>query len=412
MAKFFIALLAALMVVSASAQTTCLLFRATIGGSQSEWMTSRDAAFADALSKENARLQIQFVCPPVSGRNSGKRVLEATDAATWKYRSRNQSCQATGGGHQLGPETFSTVSTAAFSQMSGACPPPCATGVQSSGDYFIGFSDPVSGNAVGDTVPYAASLPGQTSCRGTCAVSLGVPTNIYLNQSEPLVNGYARTYGTYPETSTGSVCSPADTIDPPGPAPAPVEDPPPNPPDPSDPPPDDGGGGTGGDPDPTPPGNTDPTPTPTDPGGSGTGTGGGTGGGVGGGTGDTPGDPAGDPAPPCGGPGEPVCNVRIDETGTPTETNRTFDAASTALNVNKTAVQTAVDSLSASQPLPGWTWAFMLPTGCSPLPLEGYGFSLDVCQFQPTIHDLMSLLWAAAGIFGLLGLARSAFSGA
>jgi hypothetical protein len=52
--------------------------------------------------------------------------------------------------------------------------------------------------------------------------------------------------------------------------------------------------------------------------------------------------------------------------------------------------------------LAGWTWSFSLPTGCSAIAIGGgFNMSLDVCQWQSMIHDLMSIAWILATIGGL-----------
>lgn len=114
---------------------------------------------------------------------------------------------------------------------------------------------------------------------------------------------------------------------------------------------------------------------------------------------------------PCGIAGKPPCGVKIDESGMPPIPPNPYSQAQDELDSVKSSTQTAIDAVTNDVVLPEWSWTFQLPTGCAPLPLEGYGLSLDICKFKPVIHDLMSLLWVAAGIFGLLGLARSAFEG-
>lgn len=114
---------------------------------------------------------------------------------------------------------------------------------------------------------------------------------------------------------------------------------------------------------------------------------------------------------PCGIAGKPPCGVKVDETGVKSDSSTVFDAAKS--NIDEVE-QAAKDALADGGPArsiqaPQWSWTFLLPSGCSPYPLEPFGMSVDVCAFQDTIHDLMSLLWVGAGLFGLLGLLRSAF---
>jgi len=106
------------------------------------------------------------------------------------------------------------------------------------------------------------------------------------------------------------------------------------------------------------------------------------------------------PRDPCGLPGTPAC--RIDETGTPNGVG-SYDAATTALNANK---QSAIDQVNSAAGSSGkdtsWGFGFNLPSGCSAVPMDGYGFSVNVCQWQGTIHDLMSMLWIAATLCGVI----------
>lgn len=101
----------------------------------------------------------------------------------------------------------------------------------------------------------------------------------------------------------------------------------------------------------------------------------------------------------CGLPGKPPC--KIDETGTPA-----WDPLPSPVDdVNVSTWKTCMLSPSTCVPaLPSLSWSFTLPTGCTPITLSAFSDlnlgAIDVCQFQPTIHDLMSILWAAAGLFG------------
>lgn len=110
----------------------------------------------------------------------------------------------------------------------------------------------------------------------------------------------------------------------------------------------------------------------------------------------------------CGLPGEPPC--KIDETGTPKELPSGFGEAKSTIDSKQQEREDAIAG-SSTKTAPGWTWSFSLPTGCSPIAIsafEPFLSEIDVCRFQPMIHDLMSLLWIAATIGGLVGLFRSA----
>ena len=50
----------------------------------------------------------------------------------------------------------------------------------------------------------------------------------------------------------------------------------------------------------------------------------------------------------------------------------------------------------------GWTWSFQLPSGCSAITMDAFDMSIDVCQFQPMIHSLMSFVWMLLTVMGLV----------
>lgn len=104
----------------------------------------------------------------------------------------------------------------------------------------------------------------------------------------------------------------------------------------------------------------------------------------------------------CGLPGTPPC--KIDESGTPPPGDANFDAADAEIQSFKSglyeALQVELDKITHE-----WTWTFQLPTGCSALQFDtlvGKVVQIDMCQFQPMIHEIMSMLWAAAGVWGAL----------
>lgn len=104
----------------------------------------------------------------------------------------------------------------------------------------------------------------------------------------------------------------------------------------------------------------------------------------------------------CGLPDTPAC--RIDETGTPEPPDD--DGESRFWELVPQCLQD--DWKSCFPEFPDVNWTFSFPSGCSPISLgafEDVGFSsVDLCQFQSTIHDLMSMVWAAAGLFGAVAL--------
>lgn len=141
-----------------------------------------------------------------------------------------------------------------------------------------------------------------------------------------------------------------------------------------------------------------------------TGSGGNTGGPAGaavgrGGTGDR-GEPGEDATAVCGAPPLPACAVKVDETGVPAEGTAAgrFGDANTNVDGTQSDAEGFLEGI-ADITLPSWSWTFSFPTGCTPLVLPAFDdFEIDVCQFQPMIHDLMSVLWVIAGIWGLINL--------
>lgn len=51
-----------------------------------------------------------------------------------------------------------------------------------------------------------------------------------------------------------------------------------------------------------------------------------------------------------------------------------------------------------------WTFSFEFPKGCTPFDTGISGFVMDPCKYQSTIHDLMSMVWAAVTVFLLIGM--------
>lgn len=106
----------------------------------------------------------------------------------------------------------------------------------------------------------------------------------------------------------------------------------------------------------------------------------------------------------CGAPGQPVCAVKVDEKGTPENAGTSFDAAQKKSDDSYAAQAKTVTDASASTYKPTWDFSFALPTGCTAFDTEIEGFKLDPCRYQSTIHDLMSLVWAAITVFTIIGM--------
>jgi hypothetical protein len=102
----------------------------------------------------------------------------------------------------------------------------------------------------------------------------------------------------------------------------------------------------------------------------------------------------------CGVPGSAPC--KMDESGTPTP-----DSAPDTTSVFA-AIKTCLENPEGCLPaFPQLSWAFTLPSNCAPIPVNGfesYISSIDICPYQSIFHDLMSLIWAATGLFAASGM--------
>lgn len=102
----------------------------------------------------------------------------------------------------------------------------------------------------------------------------------------------------------------------------------------------------------------------------------------------------------CGAPGQPKC--RIDESGTG-DGKTAFDSAKSELTDNEAATKNAING-AANITAPTWSFSFQLPTGCTPYQTGIRGFVMNPCAYQSTIHDLMSMIWAAVTAFCIIGM--------
>lgn len=102
----------------------------------------------------------------------------------------------------------------------------------------------------------------------------------------------------------------------------------------------------------------------------------------------------------CGGPGQPVCAVKVDETGTPTDMS--------PITAQKQAMESVMDEYKAKlaevtgPKTWGLTWSYSLPTGtCTALQFGAGRFttSLDVCKPLGYVRELWSYV-----IYFLTGL--------
>lgn len=120
--------------------------------------------------------------------------------------------------------------------------------------------------------------------------------------------------------------------------------------------------------------------------------------------------PSSDGSITCGLPNTPPC--KIDETGTPEPPE---DNAEDVFTLIFRPLTTCAADIPACLPdLPELNLAFNLPTTCGLIRLEAfepYIQPIDLCQWRPMFHDIMSLIWAAAGLFGAMAIvSRNPFS--
>jgi len=108
-------------------------------------------------------------------------------------------------------------------------------------------------------------------------------------------------------------------------------------------------------------------------------------------------------AMPCGVSGTPPCAVKVDETGVPNATDVNADRLRDLEEQNADWIE----GLVAANPFPDINWAFELPTACGVIPTPAFAPAvdgIDVCQFQPMFHELMTVVWMLGGLFGAISL--------
>ncbi len=106
----------------------------------------------------------------------------------------------------------------------------------------------------------------------------------------------------------------------------------------------------------------------------------------------------------CGRPSTTAC--KIDESGTVAspvniDPKNTVDEAIAPL---KDLVTSPASKLPA---LPKLNWNFSLPSGCTVIAIAAFApflQSIDVCQFQPMMHQLMSMVWVLGALFGAISM--------
>lgn len=110
---------------------------------------------------------------------------------------------------------------------------------------------------------------------------------------------------------------------------------------------------------------------------------------------------------PCGVPGAPPCAVKVDETGVPTTVEDLADPQQRVDDTLQPLADLQADPIGFWPELPELTWNFALPTNCDVIPVpvfEEWMPPIDLCQFQPMFHSLMSVVWVLGGLFGAISL--------
>lgn len=413
--RFFAGLFLALSPLLCFAQTEPEYeYRYTNSGFDSGWLASPVAVTAAYVEHKNA--EVGF-CE--SGQGAGMPMaiytMDGTTSGTVpnftvKYWQQSRSC-STGG---LGNLSARYVSPSSRVKPSPSCP----VGASTSATFFSGWSTDTNGtNMVGGDVPAPSSY-----CDGSCTFNNPVPTQCN-SDSELSPNGYYSGTCTYTYTSTGQACT-VPTEDPgPTPEPPPLDPGDPGDGDPGDGDPGDGDPGDGG-PGDGDPGDGDPgdggdcVPTEQNPCDGEPGGGGGGGSNTGGGDG-SDGSDGEDEGQKCGIAGLPPCSVKVDESGTASvdqlirQVEDMHDYTQTLSGPNGEISQMN-DDLKNMNPgsvfgMNDWSWSFQLPTGCTPLVMADFNVTIDPCQWQSTIHDLMSMIWIISTFFGVLWIARGTF---
>lgn len=119
--------------------------------------------------------------------------------------------------------------------------------------------------------------------------------------------------------------------------------------------------------------------------------------------------PGEDTGQPCGGPGQPICAVKVDETGTPSASSADgyFNGPSSGLDAQKGILDGLLGDI-LDWDIGSWTWTFQLPTGCTPLEMYE-GVVVNPCLWLDEFHSIMSFVWVLTGICGLFVIYSRAF---
>lgn len=107
----------------------------------------------------------------------------------------------------------------------------------------------------------------------------------------------------------------------------------------------------------------------------------------------------------CGLPDTPPC--KIDESGTPPPADPFEDPDGWFDPLRGVFENPPVADTS-------WSWSFSLPSSCSVLTVgtfAGHTVTLDLCQWQPMIHAILSMVWLIAGIWAGVGMVGRTLGG-
>lgn len=107
----------------------------------------------------------------------------------------------------------------------------------------------------------------------------------------------------------------------------------------------------------------------------------------------------------CGLPGYPPC--KIDEQGTPPPEDPFEDPDEWFEPIRGVFDNPPTADTS-------WSWSFSLPSSCSVLTVgtfAGHTVTLDLCQWQPMIHSIVSMVWLIAGIWLGVGMVGRTLGG-
>lgn len=123
-----------------------------------------------------------------------------------------------------------------------------------------------------------------------------------------------------------------------------------------------------------------------------------------------------EPHKPCGGPGEPTCNVKVDETGVPAAAGTSFDSAKAKMDETKTKNDEQLQKAAGTgdkgffEPLRSMFWAPPV-AACETfdLPQQVGGLKLDACGVVDGVRNAMALVWAGAGLFLCFGMIKRSF---